>query len=395
MNEIIIITTTLISGFLIIYHHLGYPLILRWIQNHRTSQVIKSYNRNYTANDKDKSLPTITVIIPAFNEQKWIADKIRNLCILDYPENLLKIIIACDGCNDNTAEIATLTASETECHQHKIEIIDFKKNRGKVAIINEIVEQSDSDLIALSDVSALVSIDALLIAATRFNDPEIGVLNGHYRLLNPGSTGEEIYWQYQSRIKSSEAALGSTLGAHGAFYLFRRSLFTPLEVDTINDDFILPMKIVASGYRAEYENRIQALELEGSNTNMDQKRRRRIAAGNCQQILRLKNLMLPSYGGVAFAFISGKGLRVLMPFFMLTALIGSLMLSGTYLLFSILSILQLFIYLLAGYQIFFKPEKSNRIIESIAYLVRGHFAGLIGSLRYLSGLEHGRWKRVV
>jgi len=356
--------------------------------------VVNSHNRHYTPTNTDYELPTITIVIPAYNEQRWIADKIRNLSILDYPITRLNVIIVCDGCSDETVAIAARTIEENECQHLDIEIRDVKKNRGKVAVINDVMRDIESELVVLSDVSALVSVDALLIAAEHFKDPSIGVLNGHYRLLNPGSTGEAAYWQYQSHIKASEAALGSTLGAHGAFYLFRRSLFQPLAPDTINDDFILPMEIVAAGYRAEYVNSINALELETANDVQDHQRRRRIAAGNCQQLLRLKRLLLPNYGGVAFALASGKALRVLMPFLMIIAFIGSLLLSPEYPLFTFLTTFQLIVYLLASWHLLFRPKRANRLIEILAYIVGGHTAGLVGTLRYLFGLERGRWKRV-
>ncbi len=394
MNELLIIIFTLTSALLVIYHHLGYPLILRMAKRLKPKHPVIARTRHYTPNDDDKKLPTIAIMIPAYNEQQWITDKIRNLAILDYPTKRLKIIIACDGCTDDTEKVARQVSSEAECQHLKIEILSFKENRGKVAVINEVMQKITSDLVVLSDVSALVSIDALLIAAEHFKDPNIGVLNSHYHLLNPGSAGEAIYWRYQSNIKASEAALGSTLGAHGAFYLFRRSLFQPLAPDTINDDFILPMKIVAAGYRADYENAINALELEKADNTQDHQRRYRIAAGNFQQLLRLKRLLLPSYGGIAFAFISGKALRVLMPFLMIFSLIGSLLLSMDYLLFAFLAIIQVSAYLLAGWHLLFRPKTSNRIIEALTYLVGGHAAGLVGTLRYLFGLERGHWKRI-
>jgi len=394
MSDFLLLYTTSISGLLVIYHHLGYPLILRWVRKHSTALVIQWHNRYYTPGIDDIELPTITIVIPAYDEQQWVAEKIRNLAILDYPSNRLKIIFGCDGCTDDTAAIAIKTARETECHHLEIEVRKFPQNRGKVAVINDLVQSAGSELIALSDVSSLVSVDALLIAAAHFNNANIGVVNGQYRLLNPGTNGEKIYWQYQGHIKASEAALGSTLGAHGAFYLFRRSLFSPLAPDTINDDFILPMKIVEAGYRAEYESRIQLLELEQADDKIDHQRRRRIAAGNCQQLLRLKKMMLPRYGRIAFAFTSGKGLRVLMPYLMITTFFGSAILAGNYILFAILASLQSLAYLLAGWQILLRPKRSPRLMRVLAYLVSGHAAGLVGSIRYLIGLERGRWKPV-
>jgi cellulose synthase/poly-beta-1,6-N-acetylglucosamine synthase-like glycosyltransferase len=393
MSNFILLTLTLISGFLVIYHHIGYPLILKWVGKRSPNKAPLAGARHYTKSAADIALPRITIVIPAYNEQQWIAEKIRNLAALDYPSNRLQVIIGCDGCLDNTYEIALKTVAETECQQLAIEIINFTENRGKVALLNTLINDSNCDLVALSDTSALLSIDALLVAAERFTDPKIGVLNGHYRLLSPGSLGEQTYWDYQSQIKSSEAALGSTLGAHGAFYVFRRALFTPLAADTINDDFILPMKIVAAGYRAEYENNITALELENSSDHQDRQRRRRIAAGNFQQLLRLKKLFLPRYGGIAFAFISGKGLRVMMPFLMMIAFIGSLLLAFESTLFILLASLQICAYSVASRELLCKPIKSDKISKLLAYLVSGHIAGLIGTLRYLLRLDKGHWKK--
>ncbi|MEE8379180.1 MAG: glycosyltransferase family 2 protein [Gammaproteobacteria bacterium] len=394
MTELLLITLTVSSIFLVVYHHLGYPLILRWVKKHNAQRSIHINNRQYFSSSKDVELPTISIVVPAYNEQRWITDKIRNLAILDYPSDRITFIIACDGCTDDTATIARRVTEEPECRHMNIEIHDFEKNRGKVAVINDVLENISTDLVALSDVSALISIDSLLITAEHFKNPDIGVLNGHYRLLNPGSTGEAAYWRYQSKIKSSEAALGSTLGSHGAFYVFRRALFEPLAPDTINDDFVLPMKIVAAGYRADYEDAINTIELEKADDTQDHQRRRRIAAGNCQQLLRLKQLLLPRYGGVAFAFLSGKGLRVLMPFLMIIALSGSLILSLNFTLFAILASAQVFAYLLAAWQLLFQPKRTHHIIQTLAYLVGGHTAGFIGTIRYLSGLERGRWKRI-
>lgn len=394
MENTLLVAATLTSGFLVIYHHLCYPLILRWARQWQPAPVLEVPARHYASSDFDEDLPAITMLIPAYNEQRWIAHKIRNLAALDYPADRLRIIIACDGCSDNTAVLAAQTANEAECRHLSIEILNFKQNRGKVAIINEVVQHIETGLVALSDVSALVSIDALLIAAAHFEDHQLGVLNGRYKLLTPGSPGEAAYWRYQGNIKASEAALGSVLGAHGAFYLFRRSLFRPLAPDTINDDFILPMEIVAQGFRADYEERVNALELEQANDTMDRLRRRRIAAGNLQQLLRLKRMLLPRYGRLAFIFASGKGLRVLMPFLMIITLVGSLTLSSGHTLFALLAAAQLFAYTLAGWHIVFQPSRANRLGQTLAYLVNGHLAGLAGALNYTLGLEKGQWKRV-
>ncbi|OUS32131.1 hypothetical protein A9Q99_01625 [Gammaproteobacteria bacterium 45_16_T64] len=394
MTDSIVIFITVISCFLVVYHHIGYPLLLRLVNKPKTKETLNKHKRNYTDSAADIILPSVTIIIPAYNEEKWIAEKIRNLAALDYPSGLLDIKVGCDGCTDNSYEIALQTAEEEECKHLRISVLDFERNRGKVSVINELIAGSHTELVALSDVSALISIDALLIAAERFQDSTIGVLNSHYRLLNPGSDGERTYWEYQCDIKSKEALLGSTLGAHGALYLFRRELFTQLAPDTINDDFVLPMNIVANGFRAEYDEGINAVELEKSNDTMDSQRRKRIAAGNLQQLWRLKRLLSPSYGGVAFTFFSGKALRVVMPFLMLTTYFGSLFLSTHYLAMASLFALQSIAYAIAILYIYAPLKKPNKIGTALAYLVKGHAANLVGVVRYIFQLDKGHWQSV-
>ena len=300
--------------------------------------------------------------------------------------------MAVDGCTDNTLVLAQQMTQEKSCLGLNLEIREFKKNRGKVAVLNDVINTVDTELVALSDVSALISLDALLIAAAQFTNQRLGVLNSHYCLLEPGSEGEASYWQYQSKIKIAESSFGSTLGAHGAFYLFRRKLFQPLAGDTINDDFILPMQIVANGYIAKQDNRIVSLELEQANNSMDWQRRVRIAAGNMQQVLRLKRMLHPHFKGIAFTFASGKALRVAMPFLMLIALIGSISLATYSLVFLLLAVAQGSLYLLALIQLVLKFD--NKLLNVLIYLVSGHVAGIIGALTYLLNSSKKPWQPV-
>jgi len=377
---------------LIIYHHIGYPLFLKWSQPLHAASETPIEPRQYASRVSDQALPTITLIIPAYNEQQWITDKLLNCAALDYPSEKLNVIVAVDGCTDNTLVLAQQMTQEKSCLGLNLEIREFKNNRGKVAVLNDVINTVDTELVALSDVSALISLDALLIAAAQFTNQRLGVLNSHYRLLEPGSEGEASYWQYQSKIKIAESSFGSTLGAHGAFYFFRRKLFQPLAGDTINDDFILPMQIVANGYIAKQDNRIVSLELEQANNSMDWQRRVRIAAGNMQQVLRLKRMLHPHFKGIAFTFASGKALRVAMPFLMLIALIGSISLATYSLVFLLLAVTQVSLYLLASIQLVLKFD--NKLLNVLVYLVSGHVAGIIGALTYLLNGSKKPWKPV-
>lgn len=376
-----LIIITAISMFLVVYHHVGYPLLLSFLSK-RTSEIPAPIH-NVDA------YPSITVLMPAYNEEKFVAEKIRNLACLDYPNEKLNIIIAADGCSDKTVDIAYKTCCEPLCRDLRVQIFDFPQNRGKVCVLNSVIPLIKSELLVLSDVSSLISIDALKIVAERFSDLSIGALNGNYRLLNPGSHGESTYWEYQRKIKIGEEKLGSVMGAHGAFYVIRTALFEKLPQDCVNDDFVIPMNIVARGKRVAYDFRLNAVELEKSSQQQNWLRRLRISFGNAQQIVLLKQLFHPKYKGVALAFLSGKALRVTMPLFMIISFVGSILLSDMWI-FAIASALQTGIYAIAA-GVHFHPHQPIKLFNSINYLVSGHLANLIGGLRYILGNRLNAW----
>lgn len=387
------LTITLIAGVLVVYHHVAYPLLLRWLAGRNPFEAVEPRARAWRILHDDDELPTVAIVVPAFNEAEHIVEKLNNLAVLDYPHESMQVIVACDGCTDNTAELARQAAEDLKDLGVHIEVRDFEENRGKTNLLNHVIGWIDADIVALSDVSALVSVDALMIAAAHFEDPDVGVVSGTYRMVEAASQGEEVYWKYQTAIKQREAALGATMGVHGAFYLFRRKLFTPLPQDTINDDFILPMKIVEKGYRAAYEPRINALELEVAEESTEVRRRRRIAAGNAQQLVRMRNLLHPKHGGIAFSFASGKALRVMMPFCLLAVLIGSALLAPAYALFKFLLIAQLVGYGSVLLFIVFGTENTPGPMQTLIYLCRGHAASFMGVVRYSIGMDRGGWRR--
>ncbi|RJX66494.1 glycosyltransferase family 2 protein [Vibrio sinensis] len=393
MNDIVLVAILCICGSLIVYHHVGYPLLLKWYARQHPIQAKEHQPRCYKKSRADRAYPSITILVPAYNEQQWIAEKLRNLAALDYPRKRLKVLVICDGCTDDTVAIAQQTIQEAICADRHFEIRDYSTNRGKVAVINEQMLTIKSDITAMTDVSALLAIDALLIAAKHFQNPRTGVLNSRYQLLNQQNIGEAQYWQFQNALQADEACFGASIGAHGALYFFRTHLFTPLSDNTINDDFVIPMDIVRQGYIAEYDKNLVAIELEPTNSSNDFKRRLRISAGNMQQAIQLSDLFLPRYKQVAFAFLSGKGLRLATPYLMILCLITNILLSH-YWFFTATLLLQLAVYAIGIFSYLFPSIFHHKLCQMMMYLITGHYANLVGGLRYLLGLENGKWQRI-
>jgi cellulose synthase/poly-beta-1,6-N-acetylglucosamine synthase-like glycosyltransferase len=261
-------------------------------------------------------------------------------------------------------------------------------------MLNDTLATVPTEVVVLTDVSAMLPNDALKRVAAHFADPHLGAVGGTYQLRQPGSTGEAGYWKYQIAVKRGEAALGAPLGLHGAFYAFRRSAWAPLPPDTINDDFILPLEIFGRGWRVAYDETIVAWEDEKSDPAADLRRRRRIAGGNAQQVVRLAWLLNPRFGGVALAFASGKALRVAAPFLFLISLLGSVALAGGSVLFATLAALQIAV-LIGAVAGALAGNAAPRWLALIHYAASGHLASAIGVIRYCSGRYRQPWRRDV
>ena len=139
------------------YHHVGYPLLMRFAAKRATG-----FDVTVPA-----ELPEITLVMPAYNEATYIADKIRNIAALDYPADRLRVVIACDGCSDLTAEIARATLREPGAAHLIVDVVEHTKNRGKITVLNETIRLAQTEIIALSDISAMLPVDALKRTAAR------------------------------------------------------------------------------------------------------------------------------------------------------------------------------------------------------------------------------------
>ena len=182
------------------------------------------------------------------------------------------------------------------------------------------------------------------------------------------------------------------MGAHGAFYLFRRAAWTPLPQDTINDDFVLPMTIVLHGFRAVQDPAITASELERTKSGQDFWRRVRIGAGNLQQVIRLARLGDPRRGWVSFAFLSGKGLRGVLPFLLIGLVLTSLWgaLEG-HRVFGFLFAIEV---LVVGWALFgfVVPLCNNRLFSASRYVLEGYVAITLGALLLLLRQDRKVWR---
>ena len=310
-----------ISAGVTVYVYAGYPVLLWLLQ-----AVVR------TAPRQEPVEPSVSLLVAAYNEAAVIGDKIRNSLALDYPAGKLEIVVASDGSKDATAEIVrSFYKSESE-RGGPIRLLNYEQNRGKMAVLNDAVRELRGDIVAFSDASSMLAADSLRILVQSFNDARVGAASGVYRLLKKDQAQlgaqEDLYWKYETFLKVQEAKLGAFTGAHGSLYAIRRALYPFPPLNTINDDFTIPMRILERGHRVAYEPAAvayeEAHEMEGFS------RRVRITAGNIEQLREIKGLVWPPRPFVLFCLLSHKTGRLLVPVFMLIALGANIILRGQF-----------------------------------------------------------------
>ncbi len=268
--------------------------------------------------------PSLTLLIPAYNEERALPAKLESCRALDYPRDKLQIIVLSDGSTDGTNAVAARYASEG------VELMAFKANRGKIAVLRDGVAAARGEIVAFSDAASCLRPDSLRRLVRPFADPAVGCVSGVYKVLRPEAArlgGEEgFYWRYETFIKQRESDLGSTLGAHGSLYAIRRALCPDLARISLNDDYEIPVHIVAGGHRAVYAPDAVACEEAGEMAGFH--RRVRLAVGNVRQLRLLRLLLWPPRPALLGAFLAHKFLRLVGPWCLLAALALNVFLPG-------------------------------------------------------------------
>jgi cellulose synthase/poly-beta-1,6-N-acetylglucosamine synthase-like glycosyltransferase len=373
---------------LIVYSYFVYPLLLIIMSN--TKQVFTDRKTvNQVPVDENK-LPNVTVIIAAYNEDSCIRARVENLLSLDYPQDKLTIRIGSDGSSDNTPQILESINAEN-FHAHI-----FEKNRGKMSVLNDLVASATDEILVMSDANTHFNPDAINVLVKHFQNESIGVVCGELNLVDAesGINQDGIYWRYEQVLKFHEAQLGALLGANGAIYAIRKSLYIPLPANTIVDDFQIVMNVSKQKFKTIYDPSAIAIEEVAPNLAEEEGRRVRIGLGNYQAFFKMRWALNPLLGWRFVAYLSHKVFRWFVPHFMIIAFICNIaLLSEAFYQFTMLG--QVGFYWLAYWGI--KKQKQemeiNTLASLIAFFVSMNVALMRGFIRYFNSNVQGSWQR--
>jgi len=390
--EIISVTVFWLSLGVVAYTYFLYPLILLilFAISQLRTDLRYLFNRvdRRTSGVRQEELPAVTVVVPAFNEEKHLDAKLNNIRGLDYPKEKLQVIIVSDGSTDGTNEILK------ELKEPYIESLVLNQRRGKANALNCGIERARHDLLVFSDASTMFEPDTVRKLVRHFRDQFLGAVCGALRFHASAESQqtEGVYWKYESALRLMESRLGATLNASGAVYALRRAAYSPLPDGAVLDDLLIPMNARRLGYRVIYDPEAVATDFAAETIQGEFARRVRIAAGSFQALPDLMRVRMGGFTG--FCFFSHKLLRWVLPFFLMALMISNCFLVGRSF-YLCVAVLQGAVYLwaLLGLACYGRLKRVRYALVA-HFLVAMNAAFLVGFFRYLKNRNAIEWQRV-
>jgi len=382
--EIIFITATI----LLAWTYLLYPamvITLARIKNKRRTA--------YEEITGPTALPSITVVMSVFNEEKIIEKKIKSLLASDYPPERVEFLIGSDGSPDDTDTIITKLASG----ERQIRFISNPDRRGKPAMINDLVSRATGEILVITDANVIFTTETLKRLAEGFADPSTGLCDATVSPVSPDDSGisqqEDLYSLFELTLKRAEGDLwGAMPGPYGGCYAVRRRLFPHLPENILVDDLFAGLSVLGKGYRSF--NIPGAVVYEDTQSDMIEQfhRRIRIAAGSFQNLFRFGPLPARRMS-VIFAFLSHKIMRWLTPLLLLLFFMTTVILSAHSCFYFCLTAVQLIFIILSALDVLlYREGKKIRFQRYITHFLLMNAALAAGFVKAVRGVEKGIWE---
>jgi cellulose synthase/poly-beta-1,6-N-acetylglucosamine synthase-like glycosyltransferase len=368
-----------ISSGLLIYTYVIYPIALALLAKWRGVAV-----------KCGPKLPSVTIVVTAYNEQDCITLKLDNLCQADYPQDLLEILVVSDGSSDNTEAIARSYRNK------KVRVLRVDGRRGKTACQNAAALAASSEILLFTDATTRVHPAALRKLVETLEDPTVGCVGGRLVYVtnseNATGAGGEAYWSYELRLRAAESHLGSLIGVSGCLYAVRKTAYRAIDPQLISD-FVIAMRMREQGLRTVLAPGAVCFE-ETLNCGANELAMRiRVAIRSLNALVHERRFLNPiRYGTFAWQLWSHKVLRYASPLIWLCALASNLLLVG-YTPYLVMFALQIAV-ISAGVAGFLLQNRHRHlgVLGRPYYFLLTNAASFIATMRYLRGERMVTWQ---
>jgi cellulose synthase/poly-beta-1,6-N-acetylglucosamine synthase-like glycosyltransferase len=361
------------------YIYFGYPALLLLMAKLRPRPIRRGGD-----------LPPVSLIVPLYNEERFVEQKIRNSLAVDYPADRLEVVFISDGSTDGTNAIVRQHQSE------QVRLIELPRG-GKAAALNAGVRAARGEILVLTDANVDLAADAVRKIAACFADPEVGGVSGRKKYVvrrgaDTTEKGENLYWRWDQWQKELESRIGSIFAADGTLYAVRRELYVPIEDPAQADDIAISTRIVLQGHRLVFEREAIAYE-EAPVEGRDEFRRKiRVTNHSVRALLNLGSALFTS-GFYSVELLSHKLVRHLIPFFLIPLLLANVVLAVQSPLFRLVLALQLTFYALAaaGAALRHRPGGAMKLFSVPYYFCLVNAAAFFGVVAMLRGERVRAW----
>lgn len=371
-----------LSAAAVLYTYIGYPLLLVIVSSLRSRPIKKA-----------EITPSVSIIITAYNEERDLGAKLENTLALEYPRELLEIIVASDCSSDRTDEIAKSFAP------HGVRLHRQQNRLGKTAAQNAAVEQARGEIVFFSDATTLYELNVLKVMLPSFADPNVGCVAGRLIYVDPSKSnigqGARSYWGYETFLKQRESQACSLIGVSGCLYAVKRAAYVPM-YDEACSDFLIATKMMEQGLRAIYEPAAVCFEETNRLPSKELQMRVRVITQTFTDLWRHRAMMNPFKSGFfAVQLFSHKVMRYLVPFFLLILLLCSLVLARHSLFYFSVLLAQVAFGVMA--LVAWRLEAaniSNRLLTLPYYFVIANLASMLAVYKFLMGERYARWEPI-
>lgn len=400
MNPIMSIILQMIlwlSISLLVYSYVIFPLILNLLSRHK--------KKNPIVFQKEETLPHVSILMSLFNEEQVIIDKLNTLIQQNYPPEQLDVYIGSDHSSDQTNMLVESFISKH--HLSNFHFFPYTDRQGKPGVINQLVERAKNQhgtgkehILIITDASVLLDSNTVFQLIKHFKNDQIGLVDSHMQHIGLQKEGisqsEDQYISGEVHIKHMESILnGKMMGPFGGCYAIRSDLFTPVPHNFLVDDFYLAMHVLNQGKNAINELDAICSETVSHEIHEEYRRKKRISAGNFQNLNHYKHLLLPSNTSIAFNFWGHKLIRWLGPFLIILSFLSNLFLGiyGNLFYIILLSFQTVLIFIIPIFDIVLQQFNIHIIImRSIRYFFIMNLALLEGFINYLKGIKSNVWQ---
>ena len=296
---------------LLLYSYIGFPLLVALLARVRP--------RKWRMDETYR--PTVSIILPAFNESLVLRRCLESLLAQNYPHEKIEILCGSDGSTDQTNAILNEIAEQTSV----VRPFFFLRQRGKMLTLNDLVSNAQSEILLFVDADVTLNPNAVLSHVRHYVDSSVGGVAGRLIIASERTDGifrsESTFLSFESNLRRNEAEIGSTVGLYGGNYSIRRKLWKQLPDDRVYDDFFAVLTIVSEGWRLLYEEGAISTEIYGRNYREERARKKRNAS-RCLYTLRF----MPSTlfrGTIAWLLWPHKILRWMTGFLAVGMVVGS------------------------------------------------------------------------